>query len=225
MPADNTDPRITLASASPRRRELLELTGWGFSVCSSPVSEAPHPGEEPHELAKRLAQLKARAARADCPKDVITLAADTMVIHGKDILGKPADIDQAVSMLQRLRAQEHYVITAVVLDPGDQAPQVELCETLVPMRDYRPDEITAYVAGGSPFDKAGAYGIQDPDFEPVDHKCFSGCYANVMGLPLCHLVRAFRRLGYEPPEDVPQRCRQFTGYDCTIYSRILRGEL
>jgi septum formation protein len=225
MPADHNAPLMTLASASPRRRELLELTGWAFSVCSSSVSEVRRPEEEPRELAKRLALLKAMVARVDYSEDVITLAADTMVVHGKDILGKPADVDQAVSMLEQLRAQEHLVLTAVVLDPGKQAPQVELCETLVPMRDYHPDEVAAYIAGGSPFDKAGAYGIQDPDFHPVDHKRFAGCYANVMGLPLCHLVRAFRRLGYEPPEDVPQRCKQFTGYDCTIYSNILRGVL
>lgn len=224
MPNRHTDPKITLASTSPRRRELLDLTGWVFSVCSSSVPETPHPGEKPREVARRLALSKAQAARATCPPDTVTLAADTMVVHQQDILGKPADDDEAVSMLQRMRGQSHSVITAVVLDTGGEAAVQELCETSVPMREYHQDEIAEYIRGGSPFDKAGAYGIQDPDFHPVEIQNFSGCFANVMGLPLCHVVRAFRRLGYEPPEDVPQRCIQFTGYDCTIYQTILRSD-
>ena len=225
MPNNPTDLKITLASASPRRRELLNLTGWAFLVCSSSVSETPLVGETPVQVARRLALSKAQAARAMCSDVAVTLAADTMVVHQQEILGKPDDVDAAVSMLQRLRGQSHSVITAVALDTGEHAPDVELCETSVPMREYRQEEIVQYIRGGSPFDKAGAYGIQDPDFHPVELQSFSGCFANVMGLPLCHVVRAFRKLGYEPPEDVPKRCKQFTGYDCTIYPTILRRPL
>jgi MAF protein len=220
-----TDLKLTLASASPRRRELLNLTGWAFSVCSSQIPETPHAGETPDEVARRLAVSKAQAARATCPEMAVTLAADTMVVHQQKILGKPVDVDDAVSMLQGLQGQNHKVITAVALDMGDETPRLDLCETLVPMREYRQDEIEEYIQGGSPFDKAGAYGIQDPEFHPVDMPKFTGCFANVMGLPLCHLVRTFRKLGYEPPEDVPHRCKQFTGYDCTIYPTILRSAL
>ncbi len=225
MTEAGSDLKLSLASGSPRRRELLALTGWAFSVCSSPVQEAQQTGEIPRDTAKRLALSKAHAARNDCPAGVVTLAADTMVVDGEAILGKPKDDDEAVLMLERLRGREHCVITAVVLDTGDREPEMELCETHVPMRDYRRQEIDNYVRSGSPLDKAGAYGIQDPSFHPVAIDQFGGCYANVMGLPLCHLVRAFRRIGHEPPEDVPQRCKQFTGYDCTIYASILRGDL
>ncbi|TFH36676.1 MAG: septum formation protein Maf [Anaerolineales bacterium] len=225
MPIQAAEPKITLASASPRRRELFALTGWVFSVCSSPVSETPQSGEAPQDVARRLALSKARAARATCPPDTLTLGADTMVVHQREILGKPACVEEAVAMLERLRGQNHSVITAVAFHHAGAAPLVELCETQVPMRAYHHAEIEEYVRGGSPLDKAGAYGIQDPDFHPVDIDGFSGCFANVMGLPLCHVVRAFRQLGYEPPEDVPQRCIRFTGYDCTIYPTILRGDL
>lgn len=220
-----SDLKLSLASGSPRRRELLALTGWAFSVCSSPIVEAHQKGETPGQTARRLALSKAHAAREACPEGVVMLAADTMVVDGEDILGKPKDDDDAVLMLERLRGREHRVITAIVIDPGYQEPEVELCETQVPMRDYRSAEIDNYVRSGSPLDKAGAYGIQDPDFHPVATDQFGGCYANVMGLPLCHLMRAFRRMGHEPSEDVPQRCMQFTGYDCTIYASVLRGDI
>jgi MAF protein len=223
MAVRQVSPRIALASASPRRRELLELAGWEFSVCSTPVSETPLAGEAPQQVARRLALLKARAAKAACPVEVVTLAADTIVVHRGDILGKPSDAADAGAMLRRLGGQDHLVMTAVALDCDRKSPLVELCETRVPMRAYSKAEVAAYIEGGSPFDKAGAYGIQDHEFDPVDMKDFTGCFANVMGLPLCHVVWAFRQLGYEPPEDVPQRCKQFTGYDCTIYPTILRS--
>jgi MAF protein len=225
MPFDRSTLEITLASASPRRRELMGLTGWCFSVCSSPVPEAPRLGEEPKELAARLALSKANAARDACPDIAVILAADTMVIHNGVILGKPANAAEALSMLQDLRGLEHEVITAIALLDKGQTSLTALCESRVPMREYDEGEIQVYVEGGSPLDKAGAYGIQDPDFHPVDIENFSDCFANVMGLPLCHLVRAMKQLGYVVLNDVPERCMQFTGYDCTIYPTILRGDL
>jgi MAF protein len=204
---------------------LLALTGWDFSVCASSISEDAQPGESPDALARRLAQSKAKAAREGCPPDAVTLAADTLVVHQQEIMGKPITTQDAVLMLQRLRGRNHQVITAVSLELGSGGSELEVCITSVPMRSYSDEEIENYVEGGSPFDKAGSYGIQDSAFQPVNREQFSGCFANVMGLPLCHLVRAMRRRGYEPAQDVPGGCMQFTGYDCTIYSSILRGEL
>ena len=216
---------LLLASASPRRRELLSLTGWDFSVCAASIPEEVEPGESPAALAKRLAVSKAQVAREGCPPGALTLAADTLVVHQREVMGKPVDADDAILMLRRLRGLNHQVITAVALDYGDGEHEIELCDTDVPMRPYSDEEIEKYVEGGSPLDKAGAYGIQDSPFRPVDSARFLGCFANVMGLPLCHLVRAMRRRGYAPSEDVPGNCMQFTGYDCTIYSSILRGDV
>jgi MAF protein len=219
-----SDPELALASASPRRRELLSLTGWDFTVCAASIPEEAKPGESPDGLAKRLAVTKAQAARKGCPSGTLTLAADTLVVHQQEVMGKPVDADEALLMLRQLRGLTHQVITAVALDLGDGDREIELCDTDVPMRLYSDGEIEIYVEGGSPFDKAGAYGIQDSSFRPVDSARFSGCFANVMGLPLCHLVRAMRRRGYATSEDVPGNCMQFTGYDCTIYSSILRSD-
>lgn len=224
MLIDLPKPELTLASASPRRRDLLGLTGWSFSVCSSPVFESATPGEEPEALATRLASSKAQAARQACPDSDVIFAADTLVINKKEILGKPADEAEAIQMLKELRGIVHDVITAIAFDTRDHTTITTLCTSRVPMRDYRDDEIMAYVEGGSPLDKAGAYGIQDSAFHPVDRENFDGCFANVMGLPLCHLVRAMQQLGYEPPGDVPDGCMHFTQYDCTIYPTILRGD-
>jgi MAF protein len=203
----------------------MGLTGWRFTVCVSPIPEGPRPGETPEDHAMRLALSKASAAREACPDNAVIFAADTMVIHNGAILGKPTNKSEAVSMLQDLRGLRHKVITAIALQLQDRTSLTALCESRVPMRDYDDDEIHAYVEGGSPLDKAGAYGIQDPDFHPVYVDNFSDCFANVMGLPLCHLVRAMEQLGYDPPNDIPEQCMQFTGYSCTIYRNILRGDL
>jgi len=203
---------------------LLRLTGWAFDTCTTRAEETRLDGEAPRARAVRLAQLKARAANAACHERSLTLAADTLVALGDDILGKPHDAEQAAAMLDQLRGRKHSVLTAVVLKCGGREV-LEVCETQVPMRAYSRREQAEYIAGGSPFDKAGAYGIQDGDFQPVDVAAMSGCYANVMGLPLCHLVRAMRACGFEPPVDVPAACQAYTGYDCDVYPAILEGEL
>jgi septum formation protein len=220
-----TEPEITLASGSPRRAELLALTGWSFNACRTQAEETKPPGEDPRARAVRLTKLKALAAESVCEQKGITLAADTLVVANGEILGKPRDAGDAAAMLSVLRGKEHRVLTAIVVRDGNGREQLEVCETEVPMRDYSAEEQAAYIAGGSPFDKAGAYGIQDEDFDPVDMQVMSGCYANVMGLPLCHLVRAMRALGFEPLLDVPEACQIHTGYDCDVYEAILEGEL
>jgi MAF protein len=212
---------LTLASASPRRRELLSLSGWSFALGPAKVDERPEAGESAEAMAARLALAKARAA-AEGPGR-IAVAADTVVEHRGQILGKPADAAEARAMLERLAGECHRVVTAVaVLGPEGAAPEVEVCVTEVPMRAYSAAEAAAYVASGSPLDKAGAYGIQDDGFQLVDVGHLHGCFANVMGLPLCHLVRAMRRLGNHPPADVPAACMAHTGYDCPVYESILR---
>jgi MAF protein len=216
---------LTLASGSPRRSELLDLTGWEFDTCQTRAEETRPGGEEPRSRAVRLAMEKAEAAERVCPENSMTLAADTLVAYREKILGKPRDAGEAAGMLEELRGRQHLVITAIVLTHPEQGPQIEVCETAVPMRDYSDQEQAAYIAGGSPFDKAGAYGIQDQDFSPVEVGAMHGCYANVMGLPLCHLVRAMRKFGQEPPVDVPAACQRYTGYDCDVYNAILEGEL
>lgn len=223
MPAN---PSLILASASPRRAELLALTGWRFDRCTTDLDESPLPGESPRELGIRLAAGKAAAAWEACRPGDITLAADTLVVADDIVLGKPRDAMDARRMLMALRGRRHTVITAVALQTTEDRPaQIEVCETSVPMREYDEHELQTYIEGGSPFDKAGAYGIQDASFRPVDLDEMRGCYANVMGLPLCHLKRAFVRLGTTPPIDIPQACMRHTGYDCDVYPLIEKGEL
>jgi MAF protein len=217
-----TEAQIILASASPRRAELLGLTGWQYDLCPVDVDETADVNEPAGDLALRLAASKAEAALRIVPHAEILLAADTLVVDGERVLGKPRDEDDARRMLEALRGRDHRVISALVLK-GAAGEQVELCETAVPMREYGHEEIAAYIETGSPMDKAGAYGIQDRDFNPVDIERTRGCFANVMGLPLCHLLRATRRLGLDSRRDVPLACQSHTSYDCPVHAEILRG--
>jgi MAF protein len=222
MASKDLTTRIILASASPRRAELLCLTGWKFDLCPVEVDETPAPGEIAHDLVRRLAGAKAEAALQARPQAELLLAADTVVVNEERILGKPQDEQDARRMLIALRGRSHRVVSALVL-LGSAGHEVELCETIVPMREYEPGHVAAYIETGSPLDKAGAYGIQDREFNPVDVDRMLGCFANVMGLPVCHLLRAVRRLGKDSPTDVPLACQTFTSYDCPVYAQILRG--
>lgn len=217
---------LLLASASPRRRELMALTGWDVEICPVPVDEMAQVDERAEALAIRLARTKARAAAGECPACELVLAADTVVVDGGTILGKPVDANDAERMLLMLQDRKHEVITALVfLQPANGEEIVETCKTVVPMRAYDKGSLQAYIAGGSPLDKAGAYGIQDREFNPVELSQMQGCFANVMGLPLCHLQRALGRLGHNLKVDLPTRCIAYTGYDCSVYQEILRGKL
>ncbi len=215
-------PRIVLASGSPRRKKLLGLTGWRLEICPVELDESPQPGEPAEALARRLASAKAEAALRIKPQARLLLAADTLVVDDEQILGKPTDVDDAQLMLMALRGRSHRVISALDLRKNGRQ-QVEICETIVPMRAYTLQEVQAYVKTGSPMDKAGAYGIQDRGFHPVAVERMKGCFANVMGLPLCHLVRAMHRLGLDLEDNVPLACQSFTSYDCSVYPAILRG--
>jgi MAF protein len=216
-------PSILLASNSPRRRQLLSLTGWEFTVRPVEIDETPQPDETPEDYVTRLAQTKARSAAQTAPAGWLVLGADTTVADGSLILGKPADAAEAREMLLRLRGKEHRVCTAIaIVDPASGAISSNLCVTQVPMRDYSDAEVEAYVATGDPLDKAGAYAIQHAEFHPVER--LQGCYASVMGLPLCHLMVTLRQLGLSPAQDVPQACQASLDYACPIHAAVLSGE-
>lgn len=238
---------LILASNSPRRRRLLAFTGWTFTVRPVDVDERPLPGEPPDEYVLRLAEIKARAAGQYTQPGQVVLAADTTVADGLTILGKPADGGEARQMLHNLRGRMHVVYTAVAVlipalpgnaDAGTMQTSrtsidhpsepfrivTDICATRVWMRSYTDDEIENYIASGDPFDKAGAYAIQNPVFQPVER--IAGCYCCVVGLPVCAAVRALSRFGLTPPEDVTAGCAAHLEKDapCPVYQALLRQE-
>jgi septum formation protein len=216
--------RVILASNSPRRRQLMRLTGLNFTIRPASIDETPISGEHPGDYVTRLARGKVAAAAAGPESPVeIYLGADTTVADGLEIMGKPVDASDAVRMLRQLRGKEHAVYTAIALrDPQTEQIITDLCLSRVPMRAYTDAEIEHYVATGDPLDKAGAYAIQHPAFHPVEN--FQGCCASVMGLPLCHLERNLRQMGAPSKADVPAACQAALHYDCPIYPAILRGK-
>jgi len=215
--------QILLASNSPRRHELLSLTGWSFEIKPADIDETPQPGEPPAQYVLRLAETKARMAGSHAAPGQVVLAADTTVADGQFLLGKPDGPAEAEQMLVRLRGKVHQVYTAVaVYDPYAGRLLKDLCTSQVSMRLYRRDELIAYVSSGDPLDKAGAYAIQDAVFHPVEN--FAGCFASVMGLPLCHATRTLQKFGLHPAVDVPQACQTHLDYACPVYPAVLRGE-
>lgn len=214
---------LILASESPRRRELLALVGLPFKTLAPHISEQQLPGEPPVDHVCRLSREKAQAVSITLHSPALILAADTIVLDGNDILGKPADAQEAALMLRRLRGRTHQVYTAVTLLELPAGRQLsELAASPVSMRDYTDAEVAAYIATGDPFDKAGAYGIQHQGFHAAAG--FQHCFANVMGLPLCHVVRLLRRAGLEVSTDVPTACQAYLNYVCPVYGPILNGQ-
>ena len=214
---------LLLASNSPRRRQLLALGGWTFNVEVSNTDESILPGETPEAYVRRLAEAKARTVLGRAHPGQIIVGADTSVVSDSEILGKPLDAEDAHNMLRRLRGRTHQVYTGIaVLHASDQMLLTDVCVTDVSMRTYSDHEIEAYVRSGDPMDKAGAYGIQNPDFQPV--AAMEGCYASVMGLPLCHLTVLLRRLGLTPLADIPDRCQTTLSYRCPVFRSILDAE-
>lgn len=197
-------PTLVLASASPRRRQLLAEAGISFTLHIVPIDEEQlsetYHGPLDH-LGEYLAQRKAQAALEDVlrmGKSGIVLAADTTVLLAGRSLAKPHDSAEALSMLRTLRGREHVVATGVAIagpEPGRMLSATS--RTHVRMRRYDSAEIAAYVASGDPLDKAGAYSIQHPDFHPV--ASISGCHTGVIGLPIC-LVTALLEGAPLPPD-------------------------
>jgi len=218
------NPTLVLASNSPRRRQLLALAGWTFSVSAADVDESVFENESPADYVLRLAETKARAVAGKAHAEQIVLAADTTVVDGADILGKPKDAKEAATMLTRLRGYAHQVYTGIaLLRLSDGLLLKDLCVTDVPMRDYSDEEIQAYIQTGDPLDKAGAYGIQHPQFRPVAE--MNGCYASVMGLPVCHVIRLMRKMDIQPDTDFFLTCETLLEYECPVSNAILNGAM
>jgi len=219
---------LYLASNSPRRRELLALFDWEFDTLTPQVDETPLPGEDGIGYVRRLAKSKVYSSANQASVDGVVIAADTTVVDSTldgeaKIIGKPRDHQEAAEILTSFRGHSHRVHTAIsILDKQASNYLSDCCTTLVPMRNYAEAEIEAYVASGDPMDKAGAYGIQNAGFHPVEE--LEGCYANVMGLPLCHLTRTLAAFGIRPLADVPQACQAALGYNCPVYGEILQGK-
>jgi len=218
-----TDMEILLASNSPRRRQLLSWTGLRFRVCPANINEEQKHAENADDYVMRLAESKARAAKEFAKPHEIILAADTIVVDGGEILGKPADEADAKRMLKQLRGRVHHVSTAIaVFNPLDADLKVDKCSSPVKMRAYQEDEVNQYIASRDPFDKAGGYAIQHPVFDPVE--AFHDCFASVMGLPLCHFVRILKIIGFEIPADVPNNCQTQLQYECPVFALILNDK-
>ena len=181
---------LILASASPRRRELLESLDLGFTVRPAAVDETPHPGERPRDLVRRLAREKAAAGARN---GEWVLAADTIVVRDGEVLGKPAHRNEARSMLERLQGRWHLVLTGVALRPpdGDTLHAVE--STRVLFAELTPEQIDWYAATGEPDDKAGAYAVQGLGALFVSE--IDGNYSNVVGLPLPTVRQLFEGAG------------------------------
>jgi len=193
-----TESQFVLASASPRRRELLTACGYDFDVVPADLDEdALTYGRDAIAIARRIARAKALHVAASHP-DATVLAADTVVSLRGVLLGKPADADDARRMLNALSGRTHRVITGVALVPaGRRRPVVSHAMTLVTFKKLTDAEIETWIATGRPFDKAGAYGVQDdPAFRPVSR--YEGCYCNGIGLPLGVAVRLLDSAGIRP---------------------------
>jgi septum formation protein len=183
--------RVVLASASPRRRELLNVIGIPHEVRPANIDETMRAREAPRRHAERLAREKASAVATRDP-DLITIGADTVVVINRKVLGKPVDRGDAERMLRLLRGREHTVITAVAVSRGRKLRSA-IEEVRVKFRRLRDDEIEAYIATGEPMDKAGAYGIQGYGATIVER--IEGDYFAVMGLPLVRLLGLMRDVG------------------------------
>jgi septum formation protein len=186
-----SDLAVILASASPRRRDLLKLIGVAHEVRPADADESYSPGEDPAAHAERLARTKA-ALIAGAANDSLVIGADTIVVIDGHVLGKPGDRNDAARMLKLLRGRTHVVMTAVAVAFGGRvASAVE--KVSVTFRDLTDDEIEAYIATGEPMDKAGAYGIQGYGATIV--RRIEGDYFAVMGLSLVLLVALAAEVG------------------------------
>lgn len=215
--------QFILASASPRRQEILSALGIAFKVVSPlVVEENLTESGDAVAIALKRALAKARSVAVSFKERTI-VAADTVVAAGTDILGKPVSDDMAYQFLRRLRGREHQVVTALaLLDAASRREMADYRISRVSIREYRQDEIATYIAGSGAWDKAGAYAIQDTQFHPVVR--VEGCYLNVVGLPVCTLLRLMHHLGIYPSIDPdwspPGQCP-----DCSYWAGLWKNTL
>ncbi len=210
---------LVLASQSPRRRALINLLGCPVTAVTAEVDEMAVTTADPAQNAIDTARLKADAILAQWGEQgppvqpAVLVAADTNVAWGQTLLGKPENGKTAAQMLRQLRQQQHMVHSGmVVIDMTNGRTLHDVSSATVTMRDYSDAEIAAYVATGDPFDKAGAYAIQHPVFQPVES--LSGCYLAVMGLSICHLAQLLHQLNVPLAIDVAQLHLAHKGFPC-----------
>ena len=184
--------RLILASGSPRRSELIQSLDISVDVIPSDTEEPlPKAGESAGKYVVRLALMKAMNVAAKYPEDSV-IGADTVVVFRGRVIGKPKKEGEATRILESLRGTAHSVVTGIaVVTPHTM--ETSWLSTSIIMRDYLDSEIASYVESGEPFDKAGGYAVQDPEFHPA--KVVEGCYLNVVGFPLCEVMTVLRRSG------------------------------
>jgi septum formation protein len=198
-----TAMQIILASASPRRKELLGYLGIDFNIVVPDIHERIHAGESPVDFCMRISREKALAVKSSNPGSLI-IAADTIVVVDGEMLGKPENQKAACDYLRRLSGREHIVFTAyTVLPPDDSKEITKVVSSCVHFADMTDEDIIWYVSTGEPLDKAGAYGLQGIGAAFVDR--IEGSHTNVIGLPLSELFRDLRP--YIPQNNITQRRR------------------
>jgi septum formation protein len=202
---------------------MISWPGWSFNIAPANIDESAGAGEAPLDYVRRIALRKSLVEIKPADADDVVIAADTIVVLDGKILGKPADSQNAFVMLESLRNRSHQVITAIsVRQASGLNIKNDICVSDVQMRNYSDEEIRIYIQSGDPLDKAGGYAIQHPEFHPVIN--FSGCFAGVMGMPLCHLERTLRKIkGYQPRE-MAALCQKNLQYSCPINKRVMSGE-
>lgn len=195
------EPALILASASPRRRELIARLGFPCVFCESGLDEDRIEAPEPAALAVKLARMKAQRVASGVRRGIV-IGCDTLVCVDGRILGKPSGRDDARRMLLALRGRVHDVMTAVaVLEAPTGSEESVVATSRVRMRRFGRSVLSRYLDTGDSLDKAGAYGIQTAGAELVES--FSGCYFNIVGLPLCELARLLARVGMTPDPPRP----------------------
>jgi septum formation protein len=211
-----------LASQSPRRRELLSLLPYPFSIVVPNVDEDLYLDRDPADYVLHTAGQKAEAIAsgishtADAP---LIIAADTTVALTGEILGKPGDHNEARNMLLKLRGRTHQVHTGLwVVDGRSGRNRMSVHSAAVTMREYSAAEINNYIATGDPFDKAGGYAIQHTSFQPV--KSLAGCFLGVMGLSVCDLLIQMSSLGIPLLFDSATILSAHQGFECPLFDRI-----
>lgn len=216
---------LILASQSPRRRELIKLLGYSVQAVSADVDEASVTEPDAAVNVVGTARLKAvkiaeQWRQSNGNDDVVIVAADTTVALAGEMLGKPVDVADAWRMLKALRNCSHEVHTGVVLLALGSGREVSGVNTaVVTMRDYSNVEIEAYIASGDPMDKAGAYAIQHPTFQPVAR--LDGCFTGVMGLSICHLLQLFSQLGVAMQADLTAVTDAHQHFPCLLLDEIV----
>ena len=207
-----SEPYIILASGSQRRREIIGALDAAVEIVPSGIDErSASPDEQAEEYVASIAASKASAVASNGHSGVLVIGADTSVVLNGGVLGKPDNEAEALEMLTALRGRPHRVVTGVTVSRDGMAA-ASVTSSEVAMREYSDAEMEAYIESGEPFDKAGGYAIQDGGFAPVS--ALTGCYLNVVGFPLCEVMRLMTEVGanvglkqeWRAPERCPSEC-------------------